>query len=121
MTTRPLRTITALALAASALAATFVRTIPFIDGYIYAYECHAIAPGATTITISHCSTDSIDDPPIASESVAGARITVGGVARDTQPTQVCWTASATYADGTSQMTSGCTITSEFAGAGAGTS
>lgn len=45
--------------------------------------------------------------------------TNGGVSRASSPSQVCWTVSARYGDGTSQTKSGCSTLSAIAGAGAG--
>jgi hypothetical protein len=99
---------------------SFARTIPFIDGSIYAWECHAAAPGAVSTTISSCTLNSVDGadgaPPVTSQGpVAG---TDGAVSTNPALTyHVCWTVSASYADGTSQTTSGCTLSSSIAGAG----
>jgi hypothetical protein len=43
------------------------------------------------------------------------------VAIPTYQWRLCWTGSATYADGSSQAASCCTLVSPYAGAGAGTS
>jgi hypothetical protein len=98
---------------------SFAQTVPFIDGTVYAFECHAAAPGAASTTISACTlTDGLHDiaaPPAT--SLGGAAVTTEGVA--TTPLsqwRVCWTASSTYADGTSKSTSGCTAASSIAGA-----
>jgi hypothetical protein len=100
--------------------ASFARTVPFIDGTIYAFECHAAAPGATSTTISSCALSdglhTIAAPPTT--SAGPAAVTTQAVA--TTPVsqwKVCWTAGAAYADGTTQSTSGCTTASSLAGAG----
>jgi hypothetical protein len=99
---------------------SFARTVPFIDGTLYAFECHAGAPGAAATTISACTLSdglhTIAAP--AATSLGQAAVTTESVA--TTPLsqwRVCWTASSTYADGTSQSTSGCTAASSIAGAG----
>jgi hypothetical protein len=99
---------------------SFVRTIPFIDGTLYTFECHAVAPGAASTTVSACTmTDglhTIAAPPAT--TLGQAAVTTETVA--TTPLsqwRVCWTASSTYGDGTSQSTSGCTTASSTAGAG----
>jgi len=95
---------------------SFVRTAPFIDGYIYSFECHATAPGAVATTISSCALNSIGAPPVTMAGpVAATREAVS-----TNPSlvyKVCWTASASYADGTTSSTSGCSPSSSIAGAG----
>jgi hypothetical protein len=97
----------------------FARTIPFIDGQLYEYECHAAAPGAVSTSITSCALTStfgtVQAPPATSQGPAAE--TSGGVSWDPSPNQVCWTAGARYSDGTTQSTSGCSSTSDTAGAG----
>jgi hypothetical protein len=99
--------------------ASFAQTVPFIDGMIYAYECHAAAPDAVSTTISSCVLESGIDtypaPPVTSSG--SAAFADQGVSVDPKPYQVCWTASSLYADGTTQGASGCTSTSPVAGVG----
>ena len=95
---------------------SFVRTVPFIDGYIYSFECHAAAPGAVSTTISSCALNSIGAPPV---TMAGP-FAATREAVSTNPSlvyKVCWTASARYADGTTSSASGCSTSSSIAGAG----
>jgi hypothetical protein len=99
---------------------SFARTVPLIDGTVYAFECRAAAPGAASTTISACTlTDGLHNIAApAATSLGQAAVTTQSVA--TTPLsqwRVCWTASSTYADGTSQSTSGCTAASSIAGAG----
>jgi hypothetical protein len=97
--------------------ASFAQTAPFIDGTIYAFECHATAPGAVSTSIDSCSLNSYGaSPSTSSGPVAG---TSAAIAVPVTTYRVCWTASARYSDGTSQSTSGCTISSSVGGAGAG--
>ena len=97
----------------------FARTAPFIDGYIVPFECHAVAAGAVSTTISSCvlkaGGSSIAAPPVTSTGPFAA--TNEAVARTASSYQVCWTAGATYTDGTTQSTSGCSLASPIAGAG----
>jgi hypothetical protein len=95
--------------------ASFARTIPFIDGTIYAFECHASAPGAVSTSIDSCSLNSYAAPP--STSSGSVATTSEAVSVPVATYRVCWTASARYSDGTSQSTSGCTISSSVGGAG----
>ena len=99
---------------------SFARSIPFIDGWIYTWECHAAAPGAASTTISSCTLNSVDGP-IGAPSVTStgpAAATDESVSTNPALTyHVCWTASASYADGTTANTSGCTLSSSIAGAG----
>ena len=136
MTSRRARTAALLALAvAAAVPATdahaatgalvgggsFARTAPFIDGVIYLYECHAAAPGALTTRVDSCTISSsrgTSSAPSAS-SPGPFAATNAGIVWDPSPNQVCWKVSATFADGTTQSKSGCTTTSDVAGAGAG--
>lgn len=125
----PLALVGAAVAAAPASAATapmaaggsFARTAPFIDGSIYAYECHAVAPGALSTTISSCTLKASDGgsiPAAPSTSPGPVAATSGAVSSNVSLTyQVCWTASATYADGSSQSTSGCSSSSSIAGTG----
>jgi hypothetical protein len=98
---------------------SFARTVPFIDGYIYAFECHVAAPGAVSTSVNSCvltnGTSSIAAPP--STSSGSFAQTNEAVSIDTATFKVCWTGSASYSDGSSQSTSGCTTSSPFAGAG----
>jgi hypothetical protein len=101
---------------------SFVRTAPFIDGWIYAFECHAAAAGAVSTSVDSCllryagltasgAPASTSQGPVASTS--------GAVS--TNPADlytVCWTVSARYGDGSSQSTSGCSSpASSIGGAG----
>jgi hypothetical protein len=116
----------ALACAAPAAAApdplvaggSFARTVPFIDGTVHAFECHAAAPGATSTTVSSCVlTDGLHSIAAPASSSSGP-VAATDEAVATSPLsewRVCWTASAAYGDGTSQSTSGCTIASSVAG------
>jgi hypothetical protein len=128
----PIRTACAAALAVTALFAaspahaatgalvgggSFARTIPFIDGDIYTFECHAAAPGAVSTRVDSCTLGAVAAPPAS--SAGAAAVTDGAVSQDPRTTQVCWTVSATFADGTSQAKSGCSTSSDLAGAGAG--
>jgi hypothetical protein len=97
--------------------ASFAQTAPFIDGTIYAFECHASAPGAVSTSIVSCALNSYGAP--ASTSSGPVASTSAAIAVPVTTYRVCWTASARYSDGTSQSTSGCTISSSVAGAGAG--
>ena|SRR5438309_2229874 len=99
---------------------SFARTVPFIDGSIYAFECHAAAAGAVSTTISSCTLNSIDGavgaPPVTQQGPAAE--TSGAVSTNVSLTyQVCWTASARYLDGSTQTTTGCSTSSSIAGAG----
>ena len=100
---------------------SFVQTVPFIDGTLYTFECHAAAPEASSTTISSCTMSdglhNIAAPP--STSVGGQAATTSEAVATTPLSQwkVCWTASATYSDGSGQSTSGCTNASSLAGAG----
>jgi hypothetical protein len=98
---------------------SFARTAPFIDGYIVPWECHAVAAGAVSTTISSCvlkaGASSIPAPPVTQTGPVAA--TNEAVAQTSSSYQVCWTASATYTDGTSQATSGCSSGGPIAGAG----
>jgi hypothetical protein len=98
---------------------SFVRTAPFIDGSIYEFECDAAAPGATVTRIDSCVlSDGVEHLPAPAVSSTGAAaVTTGSYVLDSYQWQLCWTASATYADGSTQSTSGCTSTSSLAGVG----
>lgn len=98
---------------------SFARTIPFIDGSIVAYECHAAAPGAVSTTVSSCVLNSVFGPVPASPSTSPgpAAATSGAVSLDPATYQVCWTVSAQYIDGSTQSSSGCTTSGPLAGAG----
>ena len=95
--------------------ASFARTAPFIDGTIYAFECHATAPGAVTTSVDSCSLNAYAAP--ASTSSGPVASTSEAVAVPVTTYRVCWTVSARYIDGTSQSASGCTISSSVAGGG----
>jgi hypothetical protein len=98
---------------------SFVRTAPFIDGYIMFWECHAAAPGAVSTTIGSCAlkagVSSYEAGPVTQSGPAAT--TSGSVVRSAPSFQVCWTASATYGDGSTQNTSGCSSSGAIAGAG----
>lgn len=94
----------------------FARTIPFIDGYLYQYACAAHAPGAVSTSVDSCTFGSTGAPPATTQGPTA--FTTGGVSRASSPANVCWTVSARYADGTSQIKSGCSTMSAIAGAGA---
>ena len=105
-----------------AAGASFARTAPFIDGTVYAFECHAAAPGATSTTISSCAlTDGLHTITAPAATSAGPAATTAQAVATTPLSQwqVCWTAGASYADGTGSSTTGCTSASSLAGAGAG--
>jgi hypothetical protein len=71
-------------------------------------------------TISSCTLNSVDGPVAAPPvTQAGpAASTSGAVSTNVSLTyQACWIASARYADGTTQSTSGCSTSSSLAGAG----
>jgi hypothetical protein len=95
----------------------FARTVPFIDGYLYAYACHANAPGAISTSVVNCKLGSVAAPPATAPGPAA--FTYGGVSQASSPTSVCWTVSARYTDGTTQTKNGCSTVSAIAGAGAG--
>jgi hypothetical protein len=100
--------------------ASFARTVPFIDGSIYTFECHAAAAAAQTTTISSCTLTDGFHNAAAPATTSQGQTAFTDSAVSTNPTyswRVCWTASATYADGSTQSTSGCTTTSSIAGAG----
>ena len=98
---------------------SFARTIPFIDGSIVAYECHAAAPGAVSTTVNSCVLNSVFGPDAAppSTSPGPAAATSGAVSLDPATYQVCWTVSAKYVDGSTQSTSGCSTSGGLVGAG----
>jgi hypothetical protein len=103
-----------------AAAGSFARTIPFIDGELYAYECTASAPGAVSTSITSCQLTSrfgtVGAAPTTSQGAAAE--TAAAVSWDTTTNKLCWTASARYIDGSTQSTSGCSSVSDTAGAGA---
>jgi hypothetical protein len=95
---------------------SFARTVPFIDGSIYAFECHAAAPGAASTSVNSCLLGSIAAPPVTSQGP----VATTSQAVSTNPAwsyRLCWTVSARYGDGTAQTTSGCTAASSIAGVG----
>lgn len=98
---------------------SFARTIPFIDGNIVVFECHAAAAGAVSTTISSCQLNSVYGPVGAAPvtQTGSAAVSDGAVSIDPANFQVCWTASAVYADGSTQSTSGCSTSGQLAGAG----
>jgi hypothetical protein len=98
---------------------SFARTIPFIDGSIVAYECHAAAPGAVSTTVNSCVLNSVFGPVPAppSTSPGPAAATSGAVSLDPATYQVCWTVSAQYVDGSTQSSSGCSTSGTLVGAG----
>jgi hypothetical protein len=101
--------------------ASFARTVPFIDGTIYAFECHAAAPDATTTAIGSCVvTDGFHNIAAPPRTSSGSVATTDSAVATTPLSEwkVCWTARADYADGSSQSKSGCTTSSSLAGAGA---
>jgi hypothetical protein len=95
--------------------ASFAKTIPFIDGTIYAFECHAAAPAAVSTSVDSCSLNNYSAPPSTSSGSVASSSAAISVPVTTY--RVCWTVSARYSDGTSQSSSGCTISSSVAGAG----
>jgi hypothetical protein len=95
--------------------ASFAKTIPFIDGTIYAFECHAAAPGAVSTSIDSCSLNNYGASP--STSSGSFASTSAAISVPVTTYRVCWAVSARYSDGTSQSSSGCTISSSVAGAG----
>jgi hypothetical protein len=98
---------------------SFVRTGPFIDGWIYEFECHAIAPGAQTTTVDSCSM-SPRGPITAPKTTSNGPFAVTSAGVSTDPATaytLCWTVSATYSGGATQSTSGCTAASSIAAAG----
>ena len=104
----------AAASAAITAGGSFARTAPFIDGTIYVFECHAAAPGAVQIT-SCTMTDGLHTHSAPGASGTGFAFTDSAVSTSNGPWRVCWTAT-----GGGSTTSGCSTTSEFAGAGAST-
>lgn len=98
----------------------FVQTAPFIDGYLVTFECSVAAPGAQSTSIDSCTLANSQyvaaSAPIAS-SQTPTTVTDETVAVPVTTYQVCWTATAHDADGTSTTTSGCTAPSNLAGAG----
>jgi hypothetical protein len=113
------------AAAADPITATgqFVRTAPFIDGTLYEIRCSAAAPGAVITRIDSCRLTGPGGTGYSAPatSASGSFATTDEIVSiPTYQWQLCWTASATYSDGTSSSTSGCTATSPYAGAGAST-
>jgi hypothetical protein len=98
---------------------SFARTIPFIDGNIVAFECHAAAPGAVSTTVSSCVLNSAYGPvpAPASTSTGPAAVTSQSVSIAAATYQVCWTVSTRYSDGSSQAGTGCTSSGTLVGAG----
>jgi hypothetical protein len=98
---------------------SFARTIPFIDGNIVEFECHAAAPGALSTTVSSCVLNSVFGPVAAPESTSPgpAAATSQGVSLAPANYQVCWTVSAGYSDGSTQASSGCSSSGTLVGAG----
>ena len=93
----------------------FARTAPFIDGTIYAFECHAAAPRAVSTSVDSCSLNSYAAPPSTSSGPFASANEAVSVPVATY--RVCWSVSPRYSDGTSQSTTGCTTSSSLAGAG----
>ena len=98
---------------------SFAQTVPFIDGTIYPFECHAFAAGATTTAINSCVlSNGISSYAASPVTSAGPfAITSADTIVDVAPYQLCWKATATYADATTQTTSGCTAASAVGGTG----
>jgi hypothetical protein len=99
----------------------YVRTAPFIDGTIYEIRCSAVAPAAVTTRIDSCRLTGPGGTGYSAPatSSSGSFATTDLLASiPTYDWQLCWTASATYADGTGASTTGCTTVSPYAGAGA---
>ena len=102
----------------------YARTAPFIDGTIYSIECDAVAPGAITTRIDSCkladpSGLGYSAPAVSSQGPTARTNTL--VAIPTYQWRLCWSGSATYADGSTQSAGGCTAVSPYTGAGASTS
>jgi hypothetical protein len=98
---------------------SFARTAPFIDGWIYAFECHASAPGALTTTVDSCSMSPYG-PITAPKATATGPFAITSGSVSTNPAgnyTLCWSVSATYSGGATQSTSGCTPASSIAAAG----
>jgi hypothetical protein len=100
---------------------SFARTIPFIDGWVYAFECHAAAPGAVSTTVSQCNLMSVYPAGTASAVTSQGPVATTDGAVSTSPAaqyRVCWTVSARHSDGSTQSMSGCSFpASSIAGAG----
>jgi hypothetical protein len=94
----------------------FARTIPFIDGDLYAFSCTATAPGAVSTSVDSCALGSVGAP--AATQAGPLATTSEGVSQDPRTTSVCWTVSARYSDGSTQTATGCSTSSDLAGAGA---
>jgi hypothetical protein len=97
----------------------FARTAPFIDGSIYEFECDAAAPGATSTRIDSCVVSNGVSSFGASggTSAAEAAVADGSYIEPSYNWKLCWTASATYPDGSTKTTSGCTGSSSLASSG----
>jgi hypothetical protein len=98
----------------------YVRTSPFIDGTLYDIQCSAAAPGAVTTRIDSCKlinqwNQSYDAPPVTEEGSLAHTYYL--VVIPTYQWKLCWTASATYGDGSTKATGGCTAVSPYAGTG----
>jgi hypothetical protein len=101
---------------------SFARTVPFIDGWIYAFECHAAAPGAVSTSVDSCVLYYAYPAGSAPASTSTGPVASTSGAVSTNPAdlyRICWSVSARYSDSTSRSTSGCSSpSSSIAGAGA---
>jgi hypothetical protein len=101
---------------------SFTRTIPFIDGSIYAFECHAAAPGAVSTSVDRCVLYYAYPAGSAPASTSTGPVASTSGAVSTNPAdlyRICWSVSARYSDGSSRSTGGCSApSSSIAGAGA---
>jgi hypothetical protein len=98
----------------------FVQTAPFIDGTLVTFGCSVAAPGATSTSIDSCTlvnSQYVAASAPAASSQTAATVTDETVAVPVTTYQVCWTATAHEADGTSVSASGCTAPSNLAGGG----
>jgi hypothetical protein len=78
------------------------------NGLTVAFECHAVAPGAVSTSITKCAlTTGHSAAPIALPGDAAATASTATV--PIAPFRLCWSASATYIDATVRTTSACTI------------
>ncbi len=87
-------------------------------GATVAYECQAVAPAAISVAITQCqmTTGGNNSPLALPGSVAAS---AGVAAIPFAPTQLCFTATATFVDSVTKTKSGCTqISTGLAGAGA---
>jgi len=75
------------------------------------------AHAATGALVGGASRGTSSAPPATTAGPVAS--TNAGIVWDPSPNQVCWTVSARFADGSSETKSGCTTTSDIAGAGAG--